>query len=588
MKKIFISLMCLIAIIFSMPIFVSAATNEGVLTLPEDDGTGYPVTGVNNRQYSGEDDIYKVIVPNNIVRLGEEVFRNCSNLSEIQLNPYIQMIGEDAFAGTAYYEDLNKWESGVLYIGDCLIKADPEVIGEKYEIRNGTRLIADGAFKDCGNLSTIIIPETIEYVGTNAFVGTAFFNNSLINWSNNSLILDYLLISVDDKCTGTFVIPYGIKTIADGAFSHSNVTEVTISNSVKHVGYNAFGDCQKLVKVSLGAKVETLGRRPFKSCTELSLIEVDTQNEHFTVVDGVLYNKELSHVVRCPQKTTGKVILPKSIKNINAYAFEDCAKLQNVEIPKGCVFIGNSAFSVCENLSDLVIPESMEYIDQYAFSYCNNIKSVVIPDSVYHLGSYAFYCCMNLKEIALGNGITDLTNGLFESCERLNFVSLGDSVTEISYSSFQDTKYISNMVNYKNGLLIASDKYLIKVADDVAECNIPYGITLIAEGAFEFLSEKGNLRIINIPHSLQSVCWDVFYDVPDNVSVHYDGTLYEFAHITDFDWNFINLYTTDFHLIIWTVVILVGFLIAFVISLLVYNRIHKKKQMKKENSYGHQ
>lgn len=588
MKRILVSLMCLIMMIFSIPVSASAAINDGILTLPEDDGTGYPVTGIAD-QYSHDGDIYKVIVPDNIIRLGEEAFFYCSNLSEIKLNSNLQLIGENAFTGTAYYEDPNNWESGVLYIGDCLIKADPKAIGDHYEIQDGTRLIACSAFKDCESLNSIVIPSTVEYVGTDAFSNTGFYNN-LSNWDNGLLYLDHILIATKkDEIAGKVKIKDCVRTVADSAFIYcSDITEVICPDSIVHIGTDAFWDCHKLTKVRLGAKVKTLGRGPFRFCTELLEIDVDEQNEHFAVVDGILYNKELSHVIRCPQKITGKVILPISVTKINAYAFEWCTELQYVEIPKGCIFIGNSAFSVCENLTDLVILEGMEYIDQYAFSYCNNIKSVVIPDSVYNLGSYSFACCMKLNDATLGNGITFLKNGLFESCENLNYVELGNDITEISNTAFRGTKYISNVANYQNGLLIASEKYLIRVAGDVVECKIPYGITLIADGAFELPAETGNLRSLSIPHSLISINWDAFYDVPDDVPVYYDGTIYDFIRVTDFDWDFLNLYTEDYYSAIRIVIILWSILAAFVIAILAYNRIQKKNLNNKENSYGHQ
>lgn len=126
---------------------VFAASEDRILSLPEDDGTGYPVTGITD-SYNNDDEVIKVIVPENILRLGEWAFLGCSNLNQIKLHNKIQLIGEQAFEGTAYYKDQDNWEDGVLYIGDCLIKANPDEISDTYVVRNGTRLIADGALKN--------------------------------------------------------------------------------------------------------------------------------------------------------------------------------------------------------------------------------------------------------------------------------------------------------------------------------------------------------------------------------------------------------------------------------------------------------
>ena len=73
MKKIGSIMICIILMVSVVTMSASAADNEGVLTLPEDDGTGYPVTGISD-SYSYDEEVYKVIVPENIVRLGDQAF----------------------------------------------------------------------------------------------------------------------------------------------------------------------------------------------------------------------------------------------------------------------------------------------------------------------------------------------------------------------------------------------------------------------------------------------------------------------------------------------------------------------------------
>lgn len=62
-------------------------------------------------------------------------------------------------------------------------------------------------------------------------------------------------------------------------------------------------------------------------CTELAEISVHEENENFAVVDGVLYNKQLSSAIRCPHKLTGDVVITRSVTKINAYAFEWCTEI---------------------------------------------------------------------------------------------------------------------------------------------------------------------------------------------------------------------------------------------------------------------
>lgn len=586
MKKLSSIMICIILMISMVTVSASAATNEGVLTLPEDDGTGYPVTGISD-SYSYDEEVHKVIVPENIVRLGEQAFYACTNLNQIKLHDKIQRIGKQAFEKTSYYEDADNWSEGVLYIGDALIKADPDVISGTYQIKAGTRLIADGAFEGCENLAALALPETVEYIGADAFLGTGLVDNKE-NWSNNALIIEHALISVDKEYNGVFSVPDGVRTIADCAFEHAKVTEVTTPETLKFIGYNAFWDCQELVSISLGKSVETLGRGPFRMCNKLQTITVHEDNENFAVIDGVLYNYQLSSVIRCPQTLSGKVALPHSIRKINAYAFEWCTGIESIEIPEGCVFIGNSAFSTCENLSDVFLPKTLEYIDSSAFSYCNSIDSIVIPDSVYYLGKYAFNCCHNLKEVEIGDGVEELKYCLFESCEKLNTVTLGENIKEIDETAFLFTRYVSNVSNYHNGLLISSDKYLIKVAQDVTTCYIPNGIAIVADGAFEYPSEEGYLSEVHVPSSIERMNWGAFHEIPENTPVYFDGSIERFIDITNFDWDCINLYTSDFNSSVWSVVISLGVLIVLGVGMVILNLIKRRQSAatETEDRYG--
>ncbi|MBR4867877.1 MAG: leucine-rich repeat protein, partial [Clostridia bacterium] len=72
------------------------------------------------------------------------------------------------FSGTAYYNDKSNWDSGVLYIGNHLIKAKDTITGT-YTIKAGTKTIADSAFSDCKRLTTVTIPNSVTTLGDHAF-----------------------------------------------------------------------------------------------------------------------------------------------------------------------------------------------------------------------------------------------------------------------------------------------------------------------------------------------------------------------------------------------------------------------------------
>ncbi|MCD8003129.1 MAG: leucine-rich repeat domain-containing protein, partial [Clostridia bacterium] len=82
----------------------------------------------------------------------------CKYITSIVIENGVTSIGDGAFSDTAYYNDENNWEDGVLYIDNWLIKADSEVVSGDYTIKSGTVGIAGGAFSECTSLESVTIP----------------------------------------------------------------------------------------------------------------------------------------------------------------------------------------------------------------------------------------------------------------------------------------------------------------------------------------------------------------------------------------------------------------------------------------------
>lgn len=586
MKKIFALTLCLLIALGATPvcahIFEGEYIYSSVVTLPEDDGSGYPITGVNTERYRENSYIEELIVPENIVRLGEELFYWCFKLRTISLHGGIQSIGEKCFYGTAYYNDESNWDAdGVLYIGDNLIRADPERIGTTYEIPSGVRLIADGAFRGCYGLESVTIPDSVEYVGKDAFADTALLTAG--EREDGLLYVDSILIACDTiacdaEVAGVVEIREGTRTIADAAFLDADgVTEVRCPDSLRHIGQDAFCGCSALKKMDLN-RTETVGRGPFYGCDELSVLTVSEENAFFTVRDGVLFDKEQTTVVRCPQKKTGTVVLPETTVRIAAYSFTDCAELERVVVPEGVLFVGYDAFHGC-GLRELTLPESVEYIDKYAFCECDGISEVAIPSGATYLGDGAFMGCSGLETVSFGEAIDELRDYTFADCENLTTVRLvassGKALSWISYSAFSGTRFLQNTTRYENGLLLLGGKYLIRAAEDVKTCDIPEGVVGIADGA---LSDVSDLRVVRIPSGVRKGLWGLAVSIDDSVRIDYDGTTEDFERVYDGYLNDLNLHTNDLRFATAAFGVLLFLLIGFVVGVRVWESVRRKKE----------
>ncbi len=86
-------------------------------------------------------------------------------------------------------------------------------------------------------------------------------------------------------------------------------------------------------------------------------------------------------------KSLSDLTLPKTLKTIGSYAFNNCMSLRRIEIPEGVTELAANAFSV-SGLEIIILPKSVKKIDNKAFDGCNYLKSVIVVK-----GSYAEKFC---------------------------------------------------------------------------------------------------------------------------------------------------------------------------------------------------
>ena len=177
---------------------------------------------------------------------------------------------------------------------------------------------------------------------------------------------------------GEVVIPEGVQNIDESAFSERNgqdcITSIRIPNSLE--SYCVWW-------------------------SSLQNFVVSSENPNYCEIDGVLFNKEKTKLVRYPAGRKGKYTVPESVIEISFGAFYKCVGLVGIILPTGLEQIEGNAFSGCEGLTSLTIPGSVVSIGMDAFGGCTNLTSVTIPDSVTSIDNRAFSGCSRLTDISI-------------------------------------------------------------------------------------------------------------------------------------------------------------------------------------------
>ena len=133
----------------------------------------------------------------------------------------------------------------------------------------------------------------------------------------------------------------------------------------------AFSGCSSLKSIDIPNSVTTIGFGVFSGCSALQSIDVSEDNQNYTSIDGVLYDKELKTIIKFPEDNDAtEYIIPNSVTNIGDRAFFNCRELTSITIPNSVTTIGDGAFSGCSSLQSIhtsIIEIEKANINNYAF-----------------------------------------------------------------------------------------------------------------------------------------------------------------------------------------------------------------------------
>ena len=262
----------------------------------------------------------------------------------------------------------------------------------------GVTSIGEYAFDDCTSLASVTIPDSVTSIGEWAFDGCTSLTNITIPNSVTS-ISRYTFWN----CTSlkSVTIPGSVTSIGEYAFDGcTRLASVTIPDSVTSIGYGAFYECTSLANITIPSSVTSIGDYAFYNCTSLKSIEVSDNNENYSSVDGVLFNKDKSKLITYPaSKADSEYAIPNSVTSIDYYAFENCTSLTSVTIPNSVTSIGDNAFENCTSLTSVTIPDSVTSTGACVFLSCKDLMSVTIPNSVTSIDYSAFRYCTSLKDV---------------------------------------------------------------------------------------------------------------------------------------------------------------------------------------------
>ncbi|MDD6564613.1 MAG: leucine-rich repeat protein [Clostridiales bacterium] len=349
------------------------------VTIPK----GITIIGINAFSYCYE--LANVDIPEGVTDIGEYAFSYCDKLTSIVIPDSITSIDDGAFFRTSikniYITDISKWcminfahmESNPIR-ATTNIYLNNELVTELI-IPDGTTSIGDYTFYKCASLTGIEIPSSVTSIGNGAFY-------NCVN-----------LTSIE--------IPSSVISIGSNAFCYcSGLSSIIINEGTQEIARSAFDNCSKLKSINLpstltsdivGTGGNMSGINKFlKGCSQLLNITVSDSNPVYSSVGGILYNKDKSILIACPEAKT-ECTIQTGVTNISQAAFAYCNKLTNIKIPSTVETIGAFAFYECSNILDIYYFASQECWGNISVGINNNIleNTTIHYNSCYITYDYA-------------------------------------------------------------------------------------------------------------------------------------------------------------------------------------------------------
>ena len=518
------------------------------------------ITKIGDSAFQGCTSLEKVVLSDKVKSVGSYAFFQCSNLKVLEIGNGVTTTDSFAFA---YCSSLTTVSLGntISKIGYCGFSACSAL--ENIEIPANVTEIVDGAFSNCSSLVEVVIPDkitsinsttfskcsnlqtvklgkSVKSIADNAFTSCSMLKEFQIGENTYFAVLDGVLYDAAKttliqyplgKEVNEFAIPDGVQTIGKNAFRESELSAISLPETVKAINADAFSYCKNLLSIHIPASITTIDPAAFSYCTSLLEITVDENNNSYCSVDGNLYSKDKT--VLC-QYALGKKAtsfeIPETVTTIANSAFKGCVNLSSVIVYENTTTYNGLPFLDCFKLVEVINKGSFDwnagdetgdngYITKYALivnnaesnlyilndyvfllfdgnyyllNYIGKETSIVLPESFdghsYYLYDYAFYNNKDIVNIVLPDSLLGIGEYVFEGCDKL------------STTLFDNALYVGSANNPYMCLLSAQ-------SEDISQCTLHPNTRFVHTAAFDYCTKLSNIKF---NEKLESIGRDAF------------------------------------------------------------------------------
>ena len=330
-----------------------------------------------------------------------------------------------------------------------------------------------GMFEGCTNLASVKLPSQLTEIKQNAFKDTGITTLDLSGYDDGSLTIYEGVFSgatnlrtldlskvgtlylqyTFDNCTSLESLEFSDSIQLKGnekkptsnyyGFNGAAIKSVTINQNVLK---EMFRNCQGLVKVVLGEKVQAIQDSAFVGCTSLTTVDMPKSEDYTVTVGSKSFQNASSLKVFDLSKATA----------IGANAFENCSSLTSGSLNSSITELKNNTFAGT-GLTSIDL-SNIKTLGSNVFQG-SKLKEITLPATITKMGTSVFADCTELTTANVNAKLTTkkLPDKTFMGCVNLTKVTIGDSVTEIGTSTFAGTALTE--INLNNVAKIGNEAF---------------------------------------------------------------------------------------------------------------------------------
>lgn len=362
----------------------------------------------------------------------DEMLASMKTDQEIESHTYENGIGKVRYAGDIS-ELKDYFLSGIygnpviaIYIPDCVSKFGNNVLNNM-------------------DLTSLRLPESLSEVGTQSMelpkLSSFTGGNGIVSQDGRCIIINDELVGFASAGITEYTIPDGVRKIGWGAFNkRTELKSIVMPDSVTEIGQAAFYGCSSLETITLSSSLNTIGSAIFMLCDNLKAFYGDSPyrtedykcfiipslgnreegsmtlrkfaggggDTEYTIPDGI----HVIDVNAFVSPTLKKVTLNNDIVEVMGSAFTGCTAFEGIYGPNTSadhrfIQFGSElrTFAVPNGLTEYHIPDDITSIGYSAFKGIPGIKKITMGDQVVSIGGYTFNECDDLEEVILSAGL---------------------------------------------------------------------------------------------------------------------------------------------------------------------------------------